>query len=46
MATPPIVSSLSVIVAFGVSATIGLLFGIVPTYRAARQNPIDCLRYE
>jgi putative ABC transport system permease protein len=41
-----IVSSLSVFVAFGVSFTVGLAFGIVPAYRAARQDPVDCLRYE
>ncbi len=41
-----IVSLLSVVVAFGVSLTVGLAFGIVPAYRAARQDPVVCLRYE
>jgi putative ABC transport system permease protein len=41
-----IVSAVSVIVAFGVSLSVGLGFGIVPAYRAARQDPVDCLRYE
>jgi putative ABC transport system permease protein len=41
-----IVSSLSVIVAFGVSLSVGLVFGIVPAWRAARQDPVVCLRYE
>jgi len=40
------VSALSVFVAFGVSLTVGLVFGIVPAYRAARQDPVACLRYE
>jgi putative ABC transport system permease protein len=41
-----IVSPLSVIVAFGVSLTVGLVFGIVPAWRAAQQDPVVCLRYE
>jgi putative ABC transport system permease protein len=41
-----VVSSLSVFVAFGVSLSVGLVFGIVPAYRAAQQDPVVCLRYE
>ena len=36
----------SVVVAFGISVGIGVLFGYLPAKRAARLNPIEALRYD
>ncbi len=40
------VSWSSVLLAFGVSTAIGIIFGYYPARRASRLNPIDALRYE
>ncbi len=41
-----IISLLSILVSFGVSAAIGIMFGYMPARKAANQNPVESLRYE
>lgn len=43
---PTIITFFSVLLSFGVAATIGIIFGIAPARRAANQDPITSLRYE
>lgn len=43
---PTIITFTSVLLSFGVAATVGLIFGITPAKRAASQDPITSLRYE
>lgn len=43
---PTVIKPNSLILAFGISAIIGVTFGIYPAYRAANMDPIESLRHE
>jgi putative ABC transport system permease protein len=43
---PTVVYPLSIVLAFGSAAVIGILFGFLPANQAAKLDPIVALRHE
>ena len=42
----PVVTGDTVLLALAVCGVVGIVFGVLPAYRAARKDPVEALRYE
>jgi len=43
---PTVITGSSLLLAFGISGSVGIIFGLYPAYRAANMDPIESLRHE
>ncbi|RKX39144.1 MAG: macrolide ABC transporter permease, partial [Thermotogae bacterium] len=43
---PILITPSVIVIAMGVSTSVGLFFGVYPAYKASKLDPVDALRYE
>ena len=43
---PTVITGSALLLAFGISGAVGIVFGLYPAYRAANMDPIESLRHE
>jgi putative ABC transport system permease protein len=43
---PTVITGSSLVLSFGISAAVGIIFGLYPACRAANMDPIESLRHE